>query len=39
LPTDRPVWDRVVSVAPLVIVGSKEESGQYNLAPKHLAMR
>jgi flavin reductase (DIM6/NTAB) family NADH-FMN oxidoreductase RutF len=38
LPTDRPIWDRVFSVAPLVIVGSKEESGQYNLAPKHLAM-
>jgi flavin reductase (DIM6/NTAB) family NADH-FMN oxidoreductase RutF len=38
LPTDRPIWDRVFSVAPLVIVGSKEESGQFNLAPKHLAM-
>jgi flavin reductase (DIM6/NTAB) family NADH-FMN oxidoreductase RutF len=25
-------------VAPLVIVGSKEEGGRYNLAPKHLAM-
>jgi flavin reductase (DIM6/NTAB) family NADH-FMN oxidoreductase RutF len=38
LATDRPVWDRVFSVAPLVIVGSKEESGLFNLAPKHLAM-
>ena len=38
LATDRPIWDRVFSVAPLVIVGSKEESGQFNLAPKHLAM-
>jgi flavin reductase (DIM6/NTAB) family NADH-FMN oxidoreductase RutF len=38
LATDRPVWDRVFSVAPLVIVGSKEPDGRYNLAPKHLAM-
>ncbi len=38
LPTDRPIWDRVFSVAPLVIVGSQEESGEFNLAPKHLAM-
>ena len=38
LSTDQPIWDRVFSVAPLVIVGTKEESGQYNLAPKHLAM-
>lgn len=38
LDTDRPIWDRVFSVAPLVIVGSKEESGSFNLAPKHLAM-
>jgi flavin reductase (DIM6/NTAB) family NADH-FMN oxidoreductase RutF len=38
LPTDRPIWDLVFSVAPLVIVGSREESGQFNLAPKHLAM-
>jgi flavin reductase (DIM6/NTAB) family NADH-FMN oxidoreductase RutF len=38
LATDRPIWDRVFSVAPLVIVGSREESGRFNLAPKHLAM-
>jgi flavin reductase (DIM6/NTAB) family NADH-FMN oxidoreductase RutF len=38
LPLDRPIWDRVFSVAPLVIVGSKEPSGKYNLAPKHMAM-
>jgi flavin reductase (DIM6/NTAB) family NADH-FMN oxidoreductase RutF len=35
---DRPVWDRVFCVAPLVIVGSKEPDGRFNLAPKHLAM-
>jgi flavin reductase (DIM6/NTAB) family NADH-FMN oxidoreductase RutF len=38
LVTDQPIWDRFFSVAPLVIVGSKEEDGRYNLAPKHLAM-
>ena len=38
LATDRPIWDRFFGVVPLVIVGSKEEDGQYNLAPKHLAM-
>jgi flavin reductase (DIM6/NTAB) family NADH-FMN oxidoreductase RutF len=38
LATDRPLWDRFFTVAPLVIVGSKEEDGHFNLAPKHLAM-
>jgi flavin reductase (DIM6/NTAB) family NADH-FMN oxidoreductase RutF len=38
LATDQPIWDRFFGVFPLVIVGSKEEDGQYNLAPKHLAM-
>jgi len=34
----RPIWDRFFGVFPLVIVGSKEEDGGYDLAPKHLAM-
>jgi len=38
LPIERPVWDRFYSVAPLVIVGTKEGDGGFNLAPKHLAM-
>ncbi len=38
LAVDRPIWDRVFGVFPLVIVGSKEDDGRYNLAPKHLAM-
>jgi len=38
LPVDGPIWSRVFSVAPLVIVGSKEPNGEYNLAPKHMAM-
>ena len=38
LATDHPIWDRFFGVFPLVIVGSKEEDGRYNLAPKHLAI-
>jgi flavin reductase (DIM6/NTAB) family NADH-FMN oxidoreductase RutF len=38
LDTGRPIWDRVFTVAPLVIVGSKEANGEFNLAPKHMAM-
>jgi flavin reductase (DIM6/NTAB) family NADH-FMN oxidoreductase RutF len=38
LATDRPIWDRFFAVFPLVIVGSKEEGGRCNLAPKHMAM-
>jgi flavin reductase (DIM6/NTAB) family NADH-FMN oxidoreductase RutF len=32
------VWDRVFTVAPLVLVGSKEPTGRYDIAPKHMAM-
>lgn len=38
LDVKRPIWDRFFGVFPLVIVGSKEKDGEYNLAPKHLAM-
>jgi flavin reductase (DIM6/NTAB) family NADH-FMN oxidoreductase RutF len=37
LATDRPIWDQVFGVFPLVIVGSKEDQ-RYDLAPKHMAM-
>ena len=33
-----PIWDRVFMVFPLVVIGSKEEDGSYDLAPKHMAM-
>lgn len=36
LDTSIPLWDRVYTVAPLVIVGTKE-GDDYDLAPKHLA--
>ena len=32
----RGFWERVYTVAPLVVVGTKEDEA-YNLAPKHLA--
>ena len=34
--TDMPIWDRFFTVAPLIVVGTKEEKG-YDLAPKHMA--
>ena len=32
----RPIWDRFYTVAPLVVIGTREEDG-YDLAPKHMA--
>ncbi len=31
-----PIWDRVFTIAPLIIIGTKEGSS-YDLAPKHMA--
>jgi len=36
LDTKFPIWERVFVLAPLVVVGTKEEDGQYDLAPKHM---
>ncbi len=38
LSVDRPIWDRFFLVAPLVVIGSKEPDGTYDLAPKHMAI-
>lgn len=35
---DRPIWDRFFTVNPLVVVGSLEQDGSIDLAPKHMAM-
>lgn len=35
LDTSIPIWDRVFTVAPLVVIGTKEGDG-YDLAPKHM---
>ncbi len=37
LALDSSIWERVFSVAPLVLVGTKEPGG-YDFAPKHMAM-
>ena len=34
----RPIWDDFFAVYPLVVVGTKESDGNYDLAPKHLAI-
>ena len=33
-----PIWERVFMIAPLVLVGTREADGHYDLAPKHMAM-
>ncbi len=34
--TDTPVWDRFFTVAPLVLIGTTDEDGSADLAPKHM---
>ena len=36
LDVNLPIWERVFTVAPLVVIGTKENGG-YDLAPKHMA--
>lgn len=38
LDVETPIWSRVFTVSPLVVVGTREPDGNYDLAPKHLAM-
>ena len=38
LDISRPIWERFFSVAPLIVVGTREPDGHYDLAPKHMAM-
>ena len=38
LDTKEPIWDHFFVVHPLVVVGTREEDGDYNFAPKHMAM-
>jgi len=37
LDPDQPVWERFFSVSPLIVVGTRDEDGSYDLAPKHMA--
>lgn len=34
--TSVPVWDQFFTVAPLVLIGTKDENGSLDLAPKHM---
>ena len=36
LDTSSPIWERIFTVAPLIVIGTKE-GATYNLAPKHMA--
>lgn len=36
--TSAPIWDRIFQVAPLALVGTREPDGDFDLAPKHMAM-
>ena len=36
LEVDYPIWDRFLSVAPLVVIGTTDADGKANLAPKHM---
>lgn len=36
LPLESSIWERVFTIAPLVIIGSTELDGSYDLAPKHM---
>jgi flavin reductase (DIM6/NTAB) family NADH-FMN oxidoreductase RutF len=36
--TDAPIWSRAFIVAPLVLVGTLEDDGSPDVAPKHMAM-
>lgn len=38
LDIQKPIWDRFFSVAPLVVIGTREPDGRYDFAPKHRAM-
>jgi flavin reductase (DIM6/NTAB) family NADH-FMN oxidoreductase RutF len=38
LPVDGGLWERFHTVAPLVLVGTRDADGGFDLAPKHMAM-
>ena len=38
IPPEKGLWNRCYTIHSLVIIGTKEEDGGYNMAPKHMAM-
>ena len=37
LDTTAPIWDKFYTVAPLVVIGTRGDNGEPDLAPKHMA--
>ncbi|MFU8821853.1 MAG: flavin reductase family protein [Gammaproteobacteria bacterium] len=37
LDVEHPIWDRFFMVAPLVLIGTREQGGGHDFAPKHMA--
>lgn len=37
LDTAHPIWERFFTVAPLILVGSRDPEGSWDIAPKHMA--
>lgn len=37
LEVELPIWNRFFTVSPLVLIGTRDASQEYNLAPKHMA--
>jgi flavin reductase (DIM6/NTAB) family NADH-FMN oxidoreductase RutF len=38
LDTSQPIWERFFTVFPLVVIGTRDDAGTVDLAPKHLAI-
>lgn len=38
LDMDLPIWNRFFKVSSLVLIGTRDENGEYNQAPKHMAI-
>ncbi|MDH3692274.1 MAG: flavin reductase [Gammaproteobacteria bacterium] len=36
--TSQPIWERFFMVSPLVLVGTREDDGGYDFAPKHMVI-
>ena len=37
LDIEQPIWNRFFTVAPLIVVGTREATGEFDMAPKHMA--
>jgi len=37
LDLELPIWNNFFTISPLVLIGTRDDSGEYNVAPKHMA--